>query len=207
VIISVFDVLNYRGRDLKRLPLRVRRYVLEALAKNFPDHVHLSELLPEDTAMAHLVKALGDHRLEGIVVKRKDSQYHEGRQPGTWVKYRLYEIGEFVIGGYLKRKDRYFDALIVGQHEGGADLLYKEKVRFGFDDGKKRHLLKLMEPIRVTQCLFRNLPEARRRGAIDAQQMQEAAWVKPVLQCTVEYTEKTERGNIRGHGRFGEILG
>jgi hypothetical protein len=45
------------------------------------------------------------------------------------------------------------------------------------------------------------------RSAFDAQQMKEAVWVKPVMHCTVEYTEKTEQGSIRGHGRFGEILG
>src|SRR3981189_339275 len=105
---------------------------------------------------------------------------------------------------YLKRDDPFLDALIVGQYE-GADLLYKEKVRFGFDDEKKRRILGLMEPLRVTVCPFRNLPERRRRGALDDQQMAEAVWVTPHLRCTVEYTEKTERGNIRGHGRFGEM--
>jgi ATP-dependent DNA ligase len=43
------------------------------------------------------------------VVKRKDSTYLEGKEPGTWLKYRLYEIDEFVMGGYLKRKDPFFD--------------------------------------------------------------------------------------------------
>jgi hypothetical protein len=37
-----------------------------------------------------------------------------------------------VIGGYLKRNDPLFDALIVGQYECDVLLyLYKEKVRFG----------------------------------------------------------------------------
>jgi bifunctional non-homologous end joining protein LigD len=155
--------------------------------------------------MARLVAALEQHRVEGIVVKRKESMYLEGKEPGSWVKFRLYEIGEFVIGGYLKRDDPFFDALIVGRYE-GADLLYKEKVRFGFDDEKKRRLLGLMKPLRVRECPFRNLPERRRRGALDDRQMAEAVWVAPHLRCTVEYTEKTERGNIRGHGRFGEML-
>jgi hypothetical protein len=69
-----------------------------------------------------------------------------------------------------------------------------------------RRLLGLMEPLRVPVCPFRNLPERRRRGALDDQQMAEGVRVTPHLRCTVEYTEKTERGNIRGHGRFGEML-
>jgi bifunctional non-homologous end joining protein LigD len=205
VVIYAFDLLNYRGRDLKRVPMWQRRSALEAIAAHFPEHVRLSELLPEETQMARLVAALEQHRVEGIVVKRKESMYLEGKEPGSWVKFRLYEIDEFVIGGYLNRDDPFFDALIVGQYE-GAELLYKEKVRFGFDDEKKRRLLGLMEPLRVPMCPFRNLPERRRRGALDEQQMAEAVWVIPHLRCTVEYTEKTERGNIRGHGRFGEML-
>jgi hypothetical protein len=58
----------------------------------------------------------------------------------------------------LKHDERFFDALIVGQYE-GADLIYKGKVRFGFDDAMKRRLLSVMEPFRVSECPFRNLPE------------------------------------------------
>jgi bifunctional non-homologous end joining protein LigD len=116
--------------------------------------------------MDELVAVLDEHGLEGIVVKRKDSTYLEGKEPGTWIKYRLYEIDEFVIGGYLKRKDPLFDALIVGQYE-GERLIYKEKVRFGFDDEKKQRLLKLMRPREIPDSPFSNLPERKRRGALD----------------------------------------
>jgi bifunctional non-homologous end joining protein LigD len=204
IAIYVFDLLNYRGRDLKRLPLAVRRSALRAIAPNFPEYVRLSDLLPEDTPMDQLVATLDEHGLEGIVVKRKDSTYLKGKEPGTWMKYRLYEIDEFVIGGYLKRKDPLFDALIVGQYE-GERLIYKEKVRFGFDDEKKRWLLKVMRPREIPESPFSNLPERKRRGALHREQMARAVWVRPELRCTIEYTEKTEHGNIRGHGRFGEL--
>ena len=155
--------------------------------------------------MPRLVAALDEHGLEGIVVKRKDSFYREGKEPGSWIKHRLYKIGEFIIGGYLKRGDPYFDALIVGE-KSGEHLHYKEKVRFGFDDEKKRYLHERMDALRAAECPFDNLPEKPRRGALDAQQMTEAVWIRPKLHCTVEYTEKTQTGNIRGHGRFGELI-
>ena len=79
-------------------------------------------------------------------------------------------------------------------------------MRFGFDDQKKSDLLTRMTELVIPQCPFDNLPEAKRRGSLNAQQMREAVWVKPRLHCTVEYTEKTQSGNIRGHGRFGELL-
>jgi bifunctional non-homologous end joining protein LigD len=205
VVVYIFDVLNYAGRDLKRLPLQKRRAVLDAIADSLPDYVRASPLLPEDTPMDRLVRALDENRLEGIVVKRKDSTYLEGKSSGSWIKHRLYAVGEFIIGGYLKRGDPYFDALIVGEQADGR-LLYKEKVRFGFDEQKKSDLLGRMKPLITSHCPFDNLPEAKRRGSLNPQQMREAVWVKPELHCTVEYTEKTESGNIRGHGRFGELL-
>jgi bifunctional non-homologous end joining protein LigD len=167
VVIYVFDLLNYEGRDLTTLPLSSRRAALQALSVTIPEHVRLSELLPEDTEMSRLVAALDERHLEGIVVKRKNSTYREGKEPGSWIKHRLYRVGEFIIGGYLKRDDPYFDALIVGE-KSGKELHYREKVRFGFDDAKKRSLLKRMEPLRVPPCPFDNLPEKQRRGSLNA---------------------------------------
>lgn len=205
IILYVFDVQNYADRDLRSLPLETRRAVLDAIAPGLPEHLRLSELLPQDAAMERLVGALDQQKLEGIIVKRRSSHYVEGKTSGTWVKYRLYQIGEFIIGGYLKRHDRYFDAFIVGERRGDK-ILYKEKVRFGFDDEKKLDLLARMEPLRIAISPFANLPERSHRGSLSAKQMNEAVWIKPVLHCTVEYTERTESGNIRGHGRFGQLI-
>jgi hypothetical protein len=36
--------------------------------------------------------------------------------------------------------------------------------------------------------------------------MREAVWIRTELHCTVEHTEKTQTGNIRGDGRFGELI-
>lgn len=205
IVLYVFDLLHYEKHSLRRLPLAERRRALQAVATSFPDGVRLSELLPEHVPLAEVVRALDENGLEGIVVKRKDSAYLEGKQSGAWVKHRLYAVDEFVIGGYLRREDPYFDALIVGQYTGDR-LLYKEKVRFGFDDEKKRDLLTRMEKITSARCPFHNLPEKQRRGSFNDQQMRDAVWVKPLLRCSVEYVEKTESGSIRGHGRFGELL-
>ena len=139
-----------------RLPLEIRRAVLDALAPSFSKHVRLSELLPQEPPMPALISALDEHRLEGIVVKRTSSHYREGAEPGTWIKYRFYKIGEFIIGGYLKRHDPFFDAIIVDEEKEGK-ILYKEKVRFGFDDEKKADLLARMDALRIPNTPFHNL--------------------------------------------------
>lgn len=55
VVIYIFDVLNYAGRGLKRLPLQTRRATLDAMADEFPQHVLLSPLLPENIPIDRLV--------------------------------------------------------------------------------------------------------------------------------------------------------
>lgn len=89
------------------------------IASKFPEHVRLSELLPEDTPMPRLVAALDEHGLEG--------------------------------SSSSERGDPYFDALIVGE-KNREQLHYKEKVRFGFDDEKKRDLLGRMDELRAAEC-------------------------------------------------------
>jgi hypothetical protein len=61
------------------------------------------------------VEALDEQKLEGIIVKSRLSQCVEVRTSGTWIRLVWHQIGEFVIWGYLKPEDRYFDALIVGE--------------------------------------------------------------------------------------------
>ena len=38
--------------------------------------------------------------LEGLMAKRPDSLYESGRRSGAWVKVKLTQQQEFVIGGY-----------------------------------------------------------------------------------------------------------
>jgi hypothetical protein len=64
------------------LSLSTRRTGLELLAADFPEHVRLSEQLPENAEMKALVGTLKEHGPEGIIVKCKDSIYFEGKEPG-----------------------------------------------------------------------------------------------------------------------------
>src|SRR5436309_13684003 len=106
----------------------------------------------------------------------------------------------------MLRSDPVFDALVVGQYHVGK-LLYKEKIRFGFEGVDKREILKMLEPLRTPTCPFANLPQKKRRGALDEGQMRECTWVRPELWCEMEFPEWTNTGEIRGHGKFRQIIG
>ena len=57
--------------------------------------------------------------LEGLIGKRSGSRYEAGKRTGAWVKIKLYQEQEFVIGGYTDPEGgrKYFGSLLVGFYE------------------------------------------------------------------------------------------
>lgn len=87
-----FDLLEWKGQDLRNLPLQERKEQLEAL-KQEVDHPRF-ELSPtlafttweELTRMREEARTL---QTEGLMLKKKDSTYETGRKRGSWWKWKL----------------------------------------------------------------------------------------------------------------------
>jgi bifunctional non-homologous end joining protein LigD len=122
----VFDLLVHRGRNVIRLPIEERRQLLtESLRKvQYP----VIQSTPFDVKPAKLVRAARELQFEGVIAKRKSSVYEPGQRSGAWVKYKINQSREFVIGGYTPGNP--FDSLIVGYYD-GARLKYDGKIRNG----------------------------------------------------------------------------
>src|SRR4029450_1034006 len=115
LVFYAFDVLIYRGRSVLNVPLYFRREVLHRIfedTKAAP--IGLSENI--EAAPTALIRGAKEFGFEGIVAKRKDSYYEPGKRTGAWVKYKVNQGQEFVIGGYTPGNP--FDSLIVGYYEG-----------------------------------------------------------------------------------------
>jgi DNA ligase-1 len=96
----VFDILRYKGEDLRGLPLLERKMLLERVvsANNF-----VSPLMRiEDTGVS-LFDAIREKKLEGIVAKKKTSKY-VGRRDPSWVKIINYTYAVVQITGYRKNQ-------------------------------------------------------------------------------------------------------
>ncbi|WP_440531346.1 non-homologous end-joining DNA ligase [Sinorhizobium fredii] len=97
IIFFAFDLLYVDGWDLRRLPLRERRWLLEPIVAGREGAIRLSEEVEADGE--EFFRIACEHGLEGIVAKRRDKPYQSGRRP-DWQKIKCVRSDSFVIVGY-----------------------------------------------------------------------------------------------------------
>jgi bifunctional non-homologous end joining protein LigD len=193
----IFDQLILRGRDVMAEPLLKRRaliekYVLPTLA----DPIRYSPIL--EASLSNLIRSVKEQRLEGLVAKRRDSRYEPGERSGAWVKMRVNQSEQFVIGGYTIG-GRHFDALIFGYWEGDR-LMYAARTRNGFTPALREQLYQRFRGLETPECPFANLPEARagRWGeGLTAAKMKSCRWLRPVLVGQFEFVVWTPDKHLR----------
>lgn len=201
LVFYVFDLMMLAGKDLTGETLERRRTLLER--KVLPA---LSEPVrytpPLDASLPVLIASVKAQRLEGLVAKRRDSRYEPGQRSGAWMKMRVNQGQEFVIGGYTLGT-RTFDAVIFGAYR-GKELVYVARTRNGFTAATRANLYKRFRSLQVEACPFVNLPEARsgRWGqGLTRAKMAECRWLKPVLVAQFEFLEWTADQHLR-HVKF-----
>ena len=194
-----FDLLFLDDVDFRGMPLTVRKDKLERLLERPPAGFRYSGLLDAKAdAILRRVRELG---LEGIIAKKRGSLYESGRRSGSWVKFKITQQQEFVIGGYTQPEGTrlFFGALLVGYYS-GKKLLFASRVGTGFDTAALTSLFNQFQKLKIAACPFANLPEPRGstgRQGITASQMRLCTWVKPKLVAQVSFTEWTRDGHLR----------
>lgn len=193
-----FDVLHVDGRDLLATPLEERKALLPGIVAS--SGVRISETLDADRdAVIDAVRAMG---LEGVIAKRRSSRYEPGQRSGAWVKFKLEQQQELVIGGY-RPGSLGVDALVIGYYV-GRRLRFAAKVRAGLTPHLRRQLADVLKPMHVDRCPFADLPsphESHWGGGVTAEQMHEMQWVRPKLVAQVRFVEWTPDGHLR-HAAF-----
>jgi DNA ligase D-like protein (predicted ligase) len=194
----VFDLLCLEEQDVTGMPLLERRNLLESLSMNSP--IKLLEYFR--TSASEILDVVRQHGLEGVVAKRLDSSYEPGRRSGAWVKHRIAQQQDFVIGGYIPGAHG-IDSLIVGEYT-EKELMYVSRVRAGLVAASRTKLFRELRPLVIDKCPFANLPEqgkSRWGESLTAEKMKQCVWVKPKLTARIEFLERTEGGRLR-HSRF-----
>src|SRR5262249_49214242 len=95
-----FDLLGFEDFDLRPLPLKQRKPILERLLPPAGAIRYLEHFARDGLALYEQVQRLG---LEGIVAKRADAPYRPGRGP-AWLKIRTRRTDDFVIVGFTRPK-------------------------------------------------------------------------------------------------------
>jgi DNA ligase D-like protein (predicted ligase) len=197
----VFDLLILEGRDVMGENLETRRGLLEKkVLPKLKEPIRYSPVLR--ASLSDLIQSVKDQGFEGLVAKRRDSKYEPGLRSGAWMKMRVNQGQELVIGGYTASA-KNFDALVVGYYEGGK-LIYAARTRNGFTPASRVELFKKLKPLEIKECPFVNLPEkkAGRWGAgLTAAKMAECIWLKPQLVGQIEFVEWTSDNHLR-HSKF-----
>lgn len=182
----LFDMPFFDGHDLRQVPLRERRQLLQRLlANNKSNYLRFSDEFEADPDS--LLDAACKLRLEGVIGKRADAPYISARS-NTWIKLKCTQRQEFVIGGYTDPKGSRtgIGSLLLGVHDAQGRLIYTGNVGTGFGEKVLTQLRNQLVALETSQAPFHDLP----RGI-------KGHWVKPKLVAEVSFGEWTNDGRIR----------
>jgi DNA ligase-1 len=155
----VFDILRYKGEDLRGRPLS--KMLLEQVlsANNF-----ISPLMRVEGTGVSLFEATREKKLEGIVAKKKNSKY-VGRRDPSWIKIINYSYAEVKIVGYrknqfgwlLQHQERTVGVLELAVPSAHKNAFYG--VSKGLVTGEDRDFI-YVDPSITTRVRFRNWTRA-----------------------------------------------
>lgn len=175
--VIAYDILYYKDKDVTMLPLMERKkYLTDVVIEN--NLISVSRFIENDgIKLYELVEEKG---LEGIVAKRKDSLYWQGKRTKDWVKCKIMSTDDCVICGYIP-KENNMTSLVLGQYNDDV-LVYKGHVTLGVS----LRILKEHKYKTIDYSPFGYIPPGN----------QDCVWLAPELVCIVE-SMPTEKESFR----------
>lgn len=179
----VFDILQLDQQQLASRPFLERNSILsEALDYGNP-FLHLVESFQQGMSLYEAVKA---QQLEGVVAKKIQSFYREGKKHRDWFKIKYRRELICVIGGYTLNNGR-INALLLGVYN-KQELIYIGKAGSGLTEDDKDYLQQELGKIKS------NLSPFSSRNRLD---IKGAVYTHPLLTVKIEYAEWTEDMHLR----------
>jgi bifunctional non-homologous end joining protein LigD len=183
----VFDVIYLEGYDLRRVKLEDRKRVLREVLSD-GEIVRYSDHYPgQGVALFNAAKEKG---LEGIVAKMRSS-YYEERRSCEWLKIKITQTVDCVIGGYTDPEGarQYFGSLVLGLYNPKKQLIHVGNAGTGFNQATLKEIFQMLREIETAKNPF--------TGPVEPKIVH---WVKPLRVAEVKFTEwthETDEGGLK----------
>ncbi|MFL1894256.1 ATP-dependent DNA ligase [Aquimarina sp. 2-A2] len=153
VILKAYDILEWKGEDIRQQSFEARRTILESLyrkvktieSENSAIPLHLSETLSFDSweAAASERERSREVKSEGLMLKRKDSPYLVGRKKGDWWKWKVDPLTidavlTYAMRGHGRRSNLFTDYTFGLWNEDKTELVTFAKAYSGLTDAEFR---------------------------------------------------------------------
>ena len=199
IVLYLFDVPFLGEMDLRQVPLRSRRTVLQELLKTATsERIRFSDELPTSpAAVLHAACQLG---LEGVMLKQADAPYVSNRSD-TWLKLKCQRRQEFVVVGFTDRSNaaKEVGALILGYYDDAGRLRSAGSVGTGWASAQGRELHEQLVALETQTPTVD--PEEVKPGRWSKRARGAERWVRPEMVVEIAFGEWTPDGNVR-HASF-----
>ena len=184
----VFDILLDGDETLIHEAQHVRRaHLLQLLIPPVPHVLRISDSLSGSPAT--LLKQARAHGWEGVIAKRKDAIYEPGKRSRAWLKLKVEQRQEFVVGGYTEPRNsrQHLGAILLGYYDDAGNLVYAGHTGGGFSRASLADMYGRLAPLERKTCPFVKPPRTNER----------AHWVSPRVVVEVKFNEWTSDGKLR----------
>ena len=177
IVYYLFDLLYLDGYDLRRVALEQRKQALAQIVAP-SDLVRYSDHFPQGLALFDVAKQKG---LEGILAKKRESQYEE-RRSREWLKIKVTQTVDCVVGGYTDPEGsrQYFGSIVLGLYDKKSRLIHVGQAGTGFNHAMLKEIFQVLKELESNRNPF--------YGDVDAAHVH---WVKPERVAEIKFTEWT----------------
>jgi len=186
VILKVYDLLEWEGKDIRESPYKERRELLKKLVEDV-DTLEIPLYLSESLAfnsweeVAEERQRAREERSEGLMLKKLDSPYLVGRKKGDWWKWKVDPLTidavlTYAMRGHGRRSNLFTDYTFGLWDEEKNELVTFAKAYSGLTDAEfrkvdawiKKNTLERFGPVRsvtphhVFEIAFEGIAESKR---------------------------------------------
>ena len=177
VVYYLFDLIYLDGYDLHRVALEERKQILSQIVSP-GELVRYSDHFPQGLALFEVARKKG---LEGILAKKRAS-YYEERRSREWLKIKVTQTIDCVIGGYTDPEGsrQYFGSIVLGLYDKQGRLIHVGQAGTGFNQAMLKEIWQVLKKLETNRNPF--------YGDVDAAHVH---WVKPGRVAEIKFTEWT----------------